>query len=110
MKDENIVYIPSGSVLTKEQSEMLYKLSEQPIKIVYEGAEVTSDEDKFKMTIKLLSKIGEHNMAALDCSDMSEEEITEIDKIIDEFNKIGCTSFQFTADELKEILERQENE
>lgn len=31
-------------------------------------------------------------------------------KFIYEWNSIGCTSFQFTSDELKEILERQENE
>lgn len=31
-------------------------------------------------------------------------------KFIYEWNSIGCTSFQVTADELKEILERQENE
>ena len=30
-------------------------------------------------------------------------------EIVDAFNAIGCTSFQFTADELKEIMEEQEN-
>lgn len=40
------------------------------------------------------------------CSDMPDE---EIDRIVDAFNSIGCTSFQVTAEELKEILERQEN-
>ena len=27
--------------------------------------------------------------------------------IVDEFNKIGCTSFQVTADELKEIMNKE---
>lgn len=31
-------------------------------------------------------------------------------KFIDKWNGIGCTSFQMTADEVKEILERQNNE
>lgn len=30
-------------------------------------------------------------------------------KLIDEWNSIGCTSFRVTAEELKEVLERQEN-
>ena len=30
-------------------------------------------------------------------------------EIVEAFNNIGCTSFQMTADEIKEILERQEN-
>lgn len=29
------------------------------------------------------------------------------DKIIDKFNSIGCTSFQMTADEIKEIVEKE---
>lgn len=33
----------------------------------------------------------------------------EIKKIADEFNRIGCTSFQLAPEEIKEILERQEN-
>lgn len=38
----------------------------------------------------------------LDCSDIPDE-------VIDKFNSIGCTSFRMTPDELREILERQEN-
>lgn len=37
------------------------------------------------------------------------QEAISILKIVDKFNSIGCTSFQFTSEELKEILERQEN-
>ena len=33
----------------------------------------------------------------------------EIERIADEFSRIGCTSFQMTTDEIKKILERQEN-
>lgn len=32
------------------------------------------------------------------------------EEFLDKWNSIGCTSFQLTADELKEILERQNNE
>lgn len=31
------------------------------------------------------------------------------DKIIDKWNSIGCTSFSLSSEEIKEILERQEN-
>jgi hypothetical protein len=51
------------------------------------------------------SIFGSTNIGALDCSDMSDE---EIDRIVDEFNSIGCTSFQLTSEEIKEILEGQE--
>jgi hypothetical protein len=33
----------------------------------------------------------------------------EIERVADEFSRIGCTSFQMTTDEIKKILERQEN-
>lgn len=32
------------------------------------------------------------------------------DEFVEAFNAIGCTSFRLTLEELKEILERQENE
>ena len=35
--------------------------------------------------------------------DLSSE---EINRIVEEFNSIGCTSFQLTPEEIKEILER----
>ena len=31
----------------------------------------------------------------------------EIERIADEFSRIGCTSFRLTADELKEIIEKE---
>ena len=33
----------------------------------------------------------------------------EIERIADEFSRIGCTSFYLTPEETKEILEGQEN-
>lgn len=51
---------------------------EKPIKVAFEGTEATSEEDKFNMNMELLYRIGEHNFAALDCSDMSDEEIERI--------------------------------
>ena len=81
---------------------------DKPIKIVFEGdPKIISEEDKYEMNMELLYKIGEHNFGALDCSDMTEE---EIDRIINEFNDIGCTSFRLTSEELKEVLEKQKNE
>ncbi len=37
------------------------------------------------------------------------QEAINLLKTIDKFNSVGCTSFQLTADELKEILEGQDN-
>lgn len=34
----------------------------------------------------------------------------DFNKIIDKINSVGCTSFLFTADELKQIIERKNNE
>ena len=31
------------------------------------------------------------------------------DKLIDKWNEIGCTSFRLTSEEIKEIMEGQEN-
>lgn len=45
---------------------------------------------------------GSADVGILDCSDIPDE-------AIDKFNSIGCTSFWIAPDELKEILERQEN-
>lgn len=116
MSEENMVMIPSGSVLTREQTNTLHELAktpidideetldkfnsvgcpsfvvaweqkrEKPIKVVFDsGVQVTSEEDKFQMNMGLLYKICEHNLGALDCSDMSDE---EIEKIVNEFNSI----------------------
>ena len=37
------------------------------------------------------------------------KEAIDILKIVDEWNSIGCTSFQLTPEEIKEILEEQDN-
>lgn len=39
---------------------------------------------------------------------LSNEEMKEIERISDEFSRIGCTSFQLTADEIKKITKRAE--
>lgn len=91
---------------------------ENPIKVVYEDDfKVIQTGDYTIETVRKLTPMesekllndmfGSTDIAALDCSDISDEEIY---RIVDEFNSIGCTSFQFTANELKKILERQENE
>ena len=51
---------------------------EKPIKVCFEGIQIINEEDKFNMNMELLYKIGEHNFVALDCSDMSDEEIERI--------------------------------
>lgn len=52
---------------------------DKPIKIVCESnLKIMNEEDKYKMNMELLHRIGKHNFGALDCSDMSEEEIEEI--------------------------------
>jgi hypothetical protein len=51
---------------------------EKPIKVSFEGDVITNEEDKFNMNMELLYKIGKHNFSALDCSDMSDEEIEKI--------------------------------
>lgn len=37
------------------------------------------------------------------------EEAIKLLKAVDKFNSIGCTSFRLTPEEIKEILEVQEN-
>ena len=51
---------------------------ENPIKVCFEGDQIINEEDKFNMNMELLYKIGRHNFAALDCSDMPDEEIKRI--------------------------------
>lgn len=50
-------------------------------------------------------KFVEQAAQPVDISCMDEE----FQRFVDEFNSIGCTSFQLTPEEIKEILERQEN-
>ena len=38
------------------------------------------------------------------------KEAINVLKTVDKFNSIGCTSFRLTSEEIKEILEGQENE
>lgn len=88
--------------------------NDKPIKVVDEGdIKVEGRDNEIIVSQKLSEMMAENllmelfgttDVGILDCSDMTEEEIEEIDRIVDEFNKIGCTSFQVTADELKEIL------
>lgn len=87
---------------------------DKPIKIVFEGdIKVEGDDNNIEVTKRLskmeaerllLNTFGTTDVGVLDCSDKTEE---EIDKIINEFNDIGCTSFRLTADELKEIVEKE---
>lgn len=88
-------------------------IDNKPIKIIYEdGFKVKGDgydiEVKKELTPLEAQQIiynifGSNDIAALDCSDIPNE-------IIDKFNSIGCTSFQLTPEDIKEILERQEND
>lgn len=92
---ENIAYIHSGSVLTKEQTDMMYKLAEKPIKIIFEDVtEVNMNgydiEIKGRLSgieaEKVISNIfGTTNIGVLDCSDMTDE---EIDRIVDKWNEV----------------------
>lgn len=78
MNKENLVTIPSGSVLTKEQTDLIFEFAEKPIKIIFEDAtEVKMDnyniEIKGKLSgiqaEKIISNVfGTTNIAALDCS------------------------------------------
>ena len=104
MKDNGIIYITPPP-------------NDKPIKIVCEnswslegnGYEIVASKRLSEMESKnlLMELFGTTNVGILDCSNMTEEEIAEIDKIVDEFNGIGCTSFQFTSEELKEILNKE---
>ena len=91
--------------------------NDNPIKVVYrddwkvegDGNEIVFSKRLSEMESKnlLMELFGTTDVGILDCSDMTEEEIAEIDKLIDKFNSIGCTSFQVTAEELKEIIEKE---
>ena len=84
-----MAYIHSGSVLTKEQTDELYRLAAKPIKIIFEDVTQVNMSD-YNIQIKgrlsgieaekVISNIfGTTDIGALDCSDMTDE---EIDKII----------------------------
>ena len=112
---ENFATIPSGSVLTKEQTDMIFEFAEKPIKVIFEDVtELKMDgyniEIKGKLSgiqaEKIIGNIfGTTDIAALDCSDMSEE---EIDRIVDNFNSIPEV-YPIRTEDLKKILERSNN-
>lgn len=91
--------------------------NDKPIKVVYEGdVKVECRDNEIIVSQKLSEMMAENlltelfgttDVGILDCSDMTKEELAEIDRIVDEFNKIGCTSFQLTANELKEIMNKE---
>ena len=66
--------------------------------------------DDINKVIEEFEKLGYSHEEAVNivesATTLSDEEIK---RIADEFSKIGCTSFRLTADELKEILEEQDN-
>lgn len=79
---------------------------EKPIKVVFEGeTKIVNDEDKYKMNMELLHKIGEHTFGVLDCSDMTEE---EINRIIDEFNSLPNVN-PIPYSDLVRAMENQED-
>lgn len=93
--------------------------NDKPIKVVY-GNDWKVEDDRNELVFsKRLSEIESENLlmelfgttdvGILDCSNMTEEEIAEIDRFVDEYNKIGCTSFQVTADELEKILQQTDS-
>lgn len=120
LREEIVIKDSWSTLIFKERYISVEELHQKPIKIVYEGdVKVEGRDNEIIVSQKLNEMMAENllmelfgttDVGILDCSDMTEEEIEEIDRIVDEFNKIGCTSFQVTADELKEILERQNNE
>lgn len=86
---------------------LLVSQNDKPIKIVFEGkTKIVDEEDKFTMNMELLYKIGKHNLAALDCSNMYDE---EIDRIIEEFNNIPEV-YPIKTEDLKKALEMSKNE
>lgn len=86
---------------------------DKPIQIVFEGdIKVEGDDNNIEVTKRLSKMEAEHlllntfgttDVGVLDCSNKTEEEIAEINRIVDEFNSIGCTSFRLTSEELKEV-------
>lgn len=70
--------------------------------------------DEINRVIEEFEKLGYSHEEAVNivesATTLSDEETKEIERIADEFSKIGCTSFRFTKDELEKILERYGNE
>ena len=97
----------------------LNKCEPPPIKIVYEGEIKVEGDDNNVNVVKKPSKMeaehlffdmfGTTDVGILDCSNMSDEEIEEINRIIDKFNSIPEV-YPITAEDLQKILERSKNE
>lgn len=97
---------------------MIDNIDIKPIKIIYEdGFKVEGDGYDVKVTRPLTPSeaqqiiydtFGSNDIAALNCSDMSDE---EFNRIVDEFNSIGCTSFNHLSLTEEEIIAitKQEN-
>lgn len=64
--------------------------------------------DEINKVIEEFEKLGYSHEEALNivepATTLSDE---ELERIADKFNSIGCTSFQMTADEIKEIVEKE---
>lgn len=121
LREEITVEDHWSTLIFKERYISIEELHQKPIKIVYDNGWKARNISDFEIELSrklspseseelIKGLFGTTDIAALDCSNMTEEEIEEIDRIVDEFNKIGCTSFQVTANELKEVLRRQEYE
>lgn len=64
------------------------------------------DFEKMGYTTEEAKQLIEEATQPVDISFMDEE----FQEIVDKWNSIGCTSFRFTADELKKILEEQKKQ
>ena len=106
MDKENIVAIPSGSVLTKEQTDALYEFAKIPIPISVDEWKRLGYTDEESQELFEASKIP---ATISDDVDISGINMKEIERIADEFSHFGCTSFRLTPEELRKILEEQEN-
>lgn len=71
------------------------------------------DEQRRKVAIEYIEGQLKNGYVDLSFYDQDELEVVKeaigVLKMVDKFNSIGCTSFQLTSEEIKEILERQEN-
>lgn len=87
MNDKNIIAIPSGSVLTKEQTDMIYRLAE--------------NVDKFIEIDKLINEL---NILAIDCFECPVQKLT---LEIDIQNNISALIKEI--EQFKKYKEEQEN-
>lgn len=99
MDKENIVAIPSGSVLTKEQTDVLYEFANIPVPISVDEWKKLGYTDEESQELFEASKIP--------VTISSDINIEEIERIADEFSRIGCTSFRLTPEEVERILNNE---